>query len=369
MKTRSMRLMGALAAMAALAVGVAACGSSDSSSTSSSGGSGTKVGGTINGSGSTFAAPIYQQWGSTLKSDQGLTVNYQGVGSGQGISELTAGTVNFAGSDPPMADDEIAAAKGKGDPLHFPTALGAITVSYNLQGVKTGLKLTGPVIADMFSGKISKWNDPAIAKLNAGVSLPANDITIVHRSDSSGTTKGFTGYLTAVSPTWAKAVGSDKTVKWPKGTGAKGNDGVAAAVKQTPNAVGYVEEAYALQNKFTTASIQNKAGNFVAPTLASTTAGGEGLKIPSDLRFTISNPANPQAYAITSQTFAVMYQDPCKAGASAQVAKGLKAFITYALGDGQNQLAQLQYAKLPAAILSQAKAQIAKLQCNGKAVS
>lgn len=368
MKTRSMRFMGALAAMATLAVGVAACGSSDDSSTSSSS-SGSKVGGTINGSGATFSAPIYQQWGATLKSEQDLTVNYQGVGSGQGISELTAGTVNFAGSDPPMTDDEVAAAEKKGVPLHFPTALGAITVSYNLEGVKTGLKLTGPVIADIFSGQITKWNDPAIAKLNAGVSLPANDITVVHRSDSSGTTKGFTGYLAAVSPTWEKEVGTDKTVKWPTGTGAKGNDGVAAAVKQTPNAVGYVEEAYALQNKFTTAAVQNKAGNFVAPTLASTTAGGEDIKIPSDLRFTIENPPNPQAYAITSQTFVVTYQDSCKAGFSAQVAKGLKAFLTYGLGDGQNALAQLQYAKLPSATLSQAKDQLSKLQCNGQAVS
>ncbi len=361
MKTRSMRLLGALVAVAVVAVCVAACGSSNNSS-----GSG---GGTINGSGSTFAAPIYQQWGSTLKSDQGLTVNYQAVGSGQGVSELTAGTVNFAGTDPPMTDDEVAAAKKKGTPLHFPTALGAITVSYNLSGVKSGLKLTGPVIADIFQGKVTKWNDPEIAKLNAGVSLPANNITVVHRSDASGTTKGFTGYLAAVSPSWSKAVGTDKTVKWPTGTGAKGNDGVAAAIKQTPNAVGYVEEAYALQNKFTTASIQNKAGNYVAPTLASTTAGGEGVKIPSDLRFTISNPANPQAYAITSQTFVVMYQDPCKAGASASVAKGLKTFITYALGAGQGQLAQLEYAKLPSAIQTQAQAQISKLQCNGKAIS
>jgi phosphate transport system substrate-binding protein len=366
---RSSRLIASIAALCVLAVGVAACGSSSDNS-SSSGGGGSKSGGTINGAGSTFAAPIYQQWGATLKSDQGLTVNYQAVGSGQGVTELTNKTVDFAGSDPPMTDDEIKAASKNGDVLHWPTALGAITISYNLSGVQSGLKLTGPVIADIFLGKVKKWNDPEIAKLNAGKTLPDTNITVVHRSDSSGTTKGFTGYLGAVSPEWDKTVGSDKTVKWPTGTGAKGNDGVAAAVKQTPGAVGYVEQAYALQNKFTTAAVQNKAGNFVAPTLESTTAAAEGLTVPDDLRFTIQNPANAQAYPITSQTFVITYQDPCKAGgASQQVANGLKTFLDYAYGAGQGQLGQLQYAKLPTAILDKAKSQVSKLQCNGKAVS
>jgi phosphate transport system substrate-binding protein len=361
---RSQRLIVSLAALCALALLVAACGSSSNDNTG-----GGKSGGTINGAGSTFAAPIYQQWGSTLKSQDGLTTNYQPVGSGQGITELTAGTVDFAGSDPPMKPEEIAAAKKKGDPLHFPVALGAITVSYNLPGVKNGLKLTGPVIADIFLGKVKKWNDPEIAKLNPGVKLPSTDITVVHRSDSSGTTKGFTGYLGTVSPAWDKQVGSDKTVKWPTGTGAKGNDGVAAAVKQTQGAVGYVEQAYALQNKFTTASVQNKAGSFVAPTLQSTTAAGEGLSVPSNLQFTIDNPSNPQAYPITSQTFVITYQDPCKAGASQSVAKGIKEFLDYAFGAGQESLAQLQYAKLPTAIESKAKAQVSKLQCNRKPIT
>ncbi|HEX3317836.1 MAG TPA: phosphate ABC transporter substrate-binding protein PstS [Solirubrobacteraceae bacterium] len=365
---RSSRLIASLAAVCVLAIGVAACGSSSSGSSSTSGG-GSKSGGTINGAGSTFAAPIYQQWGSTLRSQDGMTVNYQPVGSGQGITELTAGTVDFAGSDPPMKPEEVSAAKKKGDPLHFPMALGAITISYNLSGVKGGLKLTGPVIADIFLGKVKKWNDPEIAKLNPGVNLPSTDITVVHRSDSSGTTKGFTGYLAAVSPTWSKQVGSDKTVKWPTGTGAKGNDGVAAAVKQTPGAVGYVEQAYALQNKFTTASVQNKAGNYVTPSLQSTTAAGEGLTVPANLQFTISDPSNPQAYPITSQTFVITYQDPCKAGASQSVANGIKSFLDYAYGAGQTTLGQLQYAKLPAAIESKGKAQISKLQCNGKALS
>lgn len=354
----------ALAASGALALGAAACGSS--SSGSSSGGSGSSGGSaSVNGAGSTFAAPIYQQFGATLK-DQGLTVNYQGVGSGDGVAQLTAGTVDFAGSDPPMTDAEIAAAKKKGVPVHFPVALGAITVSYNLSGVQAGLKLDGATIADMFLGKIKKWNDPAIAKLNPGKKLPGTSITIVHRSDESGTTKGFTTFLAAQSPTWKKSVGADKTVKWPTGTGAKGNDGVAAAVKQTSGGVGYVEQAYALQNKFTTADVKNSAGSYIAPTLASTSAAGEGLTVPKDLRFTVADAKSPKAYPITSQTFLIMYQDPCKAGVKKANAQGLVQLLNYTLGKGQSVLGQLQYAKLPAPILSQAKAQIPTLTCNGK---
>jgi phosphate transport system substrate-binding protein len=353
----------AAAGLAAAALG--ACGSS-SSGGASGGGSST----TVNGAGSTFAAPIYQQFGSTLKK-QGVTVNYNPVGSGDGVAELTAGTVDFAGSDPPMEDSEVAAAKSKQGqpPVHVPVALGAITVSYNLSGVKKGLKLDGPTIADVFLGKVKKWNDPEIAKQNPGVKLPSSSITVVHRSDESGTTKGFTGWLSAVSPTWKSQVGSDKTVKWPTGTGAKGNDGVAAGVKQTDGAVGYVEQAYALQNNFTTADVKNKAGRYVAPSLSSTTAAAQGLTVPSDLRFAIDNPTNPKAYPITSQTFLIVYKDPCKAGASKSVAQGLKKFLSYTLGEGQSVLSQLQYAKLPSNVLSKAKANVSSLTCNGKPIS
>src|SRR3954466_3186128 len=311
----------AAATAGALALGVSACGSSNdtqSSSTPASGGTssgGSSVTATLNGSGSTFAAPIYQQLGSELKG-KGLTINYQPVGSGQGISDLTNKSTVFAGSDPPMKDEEVAAAKKNGAPVHVPTAFGAITVSYNLDGVKSGLKLDGPTLSDIFLGKIKKWNDPAIAGMNPGVSLPSSAITVVHRSDESGMTKGFTGFLHNSSPEWKSKVGSDKTVKWPTGTGAKGNDGVAAAVKQTPGAVGYVEQAYALQNNFTFADVKNKSGAYVDPTLESVTASGDGVDIPADLRFTITNSPNPKAYPISSQTFVVVYKDPCKAGAS-----------------------------------------------------
>jgi len=267
-----------------------------------------------------------------------------------------------------MTDAEVKTASAKGTPLHFPTALGAITISYNVTGVATGLKLDGDTLAKIFLGTVTKWNDPAISAQNPGVTLPASSITVVRRSDSSGTTKGFTGYLTAVSPEWSSKVGKGKTVKWPTGTGAKGNDGVAAAIKQTPNSVGYVEQAYALQNKFTVASVKNAAGSYIVPTLESTTAAAEGLAIPADLRFTISDPTGATAYPITSQTFVVVYADACKVGASAQVAKGVKTFLTYGLGEGQAVLAQLQYAKLPTSIQAKAQAQLSKLVCNGAAI-
>jgi phosphate transport system substrate-binding protein len=364
-----LRSLLALTATAALAFGVAACGSSSSSSSSSSsGGSSTPAsssgGGTINGAGSTFAAPIYSQWGTVLKG-QGITVNYQPVGSGAGIQALTAGTVDFAGSDPPMKDAEIAAVKAKGVPVHIPAAFGAITVSYNVSGLKTGLKLEGATVADIFLGKIKTWNDAAIAKLNPGVKLPSTAITVVHRSDSSGTTAGFTTFLADYSPTWMSSVGTGKDVKWPTGTGAKGNAGVAGAVKQTDGSVGYVEEAYALQNNFTFADVKNKAGKFITPSLASTTAAGEGVKVPGDLRFTVINSPNPAAYPIASQTFIVVYKDLCKAGVTPAAAKAVGQFITYGLGAGQDVAKQLEFAPLPPALLAKAKAAEATLQCNG----
>src|SRR4051812_23479911 len=261
----------ALAAALVLALTVAACGSSNKKSDTGGGGGGG-ASGSINGAGSTFAAPIYQQWGNALK-DKGITVNYQPVGSGAGIAQLAAGTADFGASDPALTPQDRATFK-KGEAVQIPTAFGAITVSYNLSGVNKGLKLDGATVADIFLGKINKWNDPAIAKLNPGVTLPGDAITVVHRSDESGTTKGFTKFLGAYSKEWASKVGSDKTVKWPTGSGAKGNDGVAAAVKQQSGAVGYVEEAFALQNNFTTASVKNKSGKFVEPKLAATTAAG-----------------------------------------------------------------------------------------------
>ncbi|MDX6639878.1 MAG: phosphate transport system substrate-binding protein [Solirubrobacteraceae bacterium] len=358
----------AVLAAGALALGTAACGSSNSnnSSTSSSSGSGSTASGTVNGAGSTFAAPVYQQWGADLKG-QGLTVNYQPVGSGAGVAALAAGTAAFAGSDPSLQPADRATLK-KGPVLQIPMFFGAITVSYNESGAPKDLKLDGSTIANIFLGKIKKWNDPAIAALNSGVSLPGDDITIVHRSDESGTTKGFTTYLSDVSGEWKSSVGADKTVKWPTGTGAKGNYGVAATIKNTSGSIGYVEQAYALQNGFTYADVKNSAGNFVAPTLASTSAAGNGLKIPADLGISTINAPGAQAYPIASQTFVDVYKDPCKAGVSKGDAKALKSFIDYGLTTGQDSLGKLFFAKLPAPLLAKSTAALGTLTCNGSAL-
>jgi phosphate transport system substrate-binding protein len=364
-------------ALAVLATGaLAACGSSSSSSNSSSGGNsgGSSSGGpaaTLNGAGSTLAAPIYQQWGSTLKS-QNLTINYNPVGSGAGQTELASATVDFAGSDPALKPADKA--KMKGPVLQFPVAFGAITVSYNLQGVKSGLKLDGPTLASIYLGTIKTWNDPAIKALNPGMSLPSATITVVHRSDSSGTTDGFTKFLSAVSPAWKSQVGHGKDVKWPTGTGAAKNSGVAASVKQTPGAVGYVEQAYAIENSFTFAAVKNSGGSYVEPTIANTSAAAVGVKVPPDLGISTINSPNPAAYPIVSQTFIEVYQDPCKAGhATSAIASGLKRWLTYAVGPGQQTLGsggnKLPYAPLPAALQAKDTAQLGTMTCNGSAIS
>ena len=364
MKSRQWLAVGAVAGT--LAVGVTACGSSSSSDTgnnAASGATGGNASGTVNGAGSTLAQPIYQQWGSDLKS-KGITVNYQGVGSGAGVASFAAGTADFAASDPALTPDDLKTIK-KSPPIQIPTVFGAITVAYNVSGVDKGLKLDGKTVADIFLGKVKKWNDPEIAGQNSGVKLPDSNITVVHRSDESGTTKGFTGFLSAYSPEWKSKVGSDKTVKWPTGTGAKGNDGVAAAVKQTDGSMGYVEEAYALQNNFTTADVKNKSGKYIEPNLDTTSAAGEGIKVPADLGFTAIDSPNPDAYPIVSQTFIDGHQDVCKGGMSQGNAQALKAFLDYGLGQGQEVAKKLFYAPLPAPLLSKAKAQVGKLTCNG----
>jgi len=354
-------------AAAALSLFAAACGSSSSSSSTSTGGGGTSGGATLNGAGSTLAAPVYQQWASKLK-DQGVNLNYAAVGSGAGVAQFTAGTVSFAASDPPLKPAEQAKLT-KGKAVHIPTVLGAITASYNLAGVKSGLKLDGPTLAAIFLGKITKWNAPEIAKLNPGVTLPSSGITVIHRSDSSGTTAGFTSFLAASSPQWASQVGTDKTVKWPTGTGAKGNAGVAAAVKQNSGAIGYVEQAFALQNNFTYAAVKNKSGNYVSPTIPSTSAAVTGVKVPADLKFKATDTKAAQGYPIVSQTFVIVYRDLCKGGLSQSQASAIVKFLNYGLGDGQSVAQQLSYAPLPAPLLAKAKAAVGKLTCNGQPVS
>jgi phosphate transport system substrate-binding protein len=353
------RTLLAMTVCGALALGTAACGSSNKSSSSG------KAGGNINGAGATFPQPVYDEWGARFKDATGTSVNYQGIGSGGGIAQFTAGTVDFGATDSAMKDEEVTAAEKKGTPVHVPTVFGAVTVSYNVDGVAKGLKLDGKTVADLFLGKVKKWNDPEIASQNAGLTLPGTAVTVCHRSDESGTTKLFTTFLAAYSPTWKSGPGVDKTVKWPTGTGAKGNDGVAACVKQNKGSVGYVEQAYALQNNFTYASLKNRTGAYIEPTLDSTSAAGDGVKVPADLRFSAIDAPGAKAYPIASATFLLVYQDMCKAGLSQSKAKLVKSWLDYALGDGQAVAPELKYAPLPAAIKAKAEAKVAGLQCNG----
>jgi phosphate transport system substrate-binding protein len=354
-----------LASLALLGLGLGACGSSKKTSSSPASSSSASGSSTVSGAGSTFAAPVYEQWASA---QSGLTVNYQAVGSGAGITSLEAKTVDFGASDPPLKPaDENAIAKNGSPAVQIPMFLGAITVSYNLPGTKTGLKLDGKTIADIYLGKVKSWNDAEIEALNPGVSVPSTPITVVHRSDSSGTTAGFTGFLAAVDSEFKSKVGEGKDVQWPTGTGAKGNAGVAGAVQQTTGAVGYVEQAYALQHNFTYASVKNKAGQFVAPSLASTSVAAQGVTVPANLGIKIVNPPGASSYPITSQTFIVVNKDLCKAGipGGEGAAKGVAKFIQYGLSEGQAILSQADYASLPAAILTKAKAAASSLQCNG----
>ncbi len=345
--------------------GAAAAGTTDAAGGSTAAAGAGKVGGTITGAGSSFAAPLYQQAGADFKSSDGVSVNYQPVGSGAGIAQFTANTVDYGATDAAMSDDEMAAAKAVGDPVHIPIAYGAITVAYNVKGVDAGLQIDGPTLGNIFLGKITKWNDPAIAALNSGVTLPDTAITIVHRSDGSGSTAQFTQYLTDSSPDWAAGPGQGKEVKWPVGTGGKGNDGVAAALKQTDGSIGYLELVYVLANKFTVAKVKNASGAFIEPTLESTSAASDGVEVPADLRFTAVNSPNATAYPIASATFALVYQDLCKAKKSVDQATTIKAWFTYLLGPAQETASKLSYAPLPADLQAKASAVVNGLLCNG----
>jgi phosphate transport system substrate-binding protein len=354
----------------ASAAALSACGSSSSGSTGGGGAGDAKVpGGTINGAGSTFVQPLVEEWGKALGAN-GLTVNYTGNGSGAGQAQLINGTVDFAGSDPPLEPSQLSDVQSKnGTPaVQIPVAFGAVTVSYNVSGLKTGLKLDGATIADIFAGKITKWNDAAIAKLNEGVSLPSTDIQVVHRSDDSGTTKLFTTFLSDYSPSWKSSVGADSTVKWPTGTGATGNDGVAGAIQQTAGSIGYVELAYAIQSGFTTSAVQNSAGKFVQPTLSSSKAAAANVKVPRNLGIISVNAPGAGSYPITSATHLMTYQDLCKAGLPATDAENVVGFLDYALGAGQATAKKLNYAGDPPNVLGPARKAVDGLQCNGKPV-
>lgn len=313
----------------------------------------------IQGAGATFPNPIYQKWISEYnKLHPNVEINYQSLGSGAGIRQLTANTVFFGASDGPMTNEQLQAAPAK--VLHFPTVLGADVPVYNLPGVSAELKFTGPLLADIFLGKITKWNDPSIAKVNPGLNLPATDITVVHRSDASGTTYIWVDYLSKVSPEWKMKAGVATQVNWPTGVGGKGNEGVSGVVQQTPGSLGYVELVYALQNKIAYGSVQNMAGEFTRATVESVTAaaGAAAGKMPSDFRVSITNAPGKRTYPISSFTWILLYETP----KDKTQAKAMLDFMKWALEDGQKFAGGLGYAPLPAEVVKLEMAALGKIK-------
>lgn len=313
----------------------------------------------LNGAGATFPYPLYSKWFSDFRGvDQGEAINYQSIGSGGGIRQLLDKTVDFGASDAPMTDEQLA--KSAVPILHFPTVLGAVVLTYNVAGFTGELKLTPELASEIFRGKITKWNDAKLLKLNP--KLPAMDIVVAHRSDGSGTTAIFTDYLAKASPEWKAEVGAGTAVSWPAGVGAKGNEGVTGLVKNTPGAIGYIELVYALSNKLPVASLQNSSGKFVKPSTESVTAAAAGAKIPDDFRVSITNSPAPKAYPIAGFTYLLVYQ-AMPAGKMERMSK----FLSWALDQGQKSAPGLGYAALPKAVAAKAKQKLAALKTEAAA--
>ncbi|HYV99288.1 MAG TPA: phosphate ABC transporter substrate-binding protein PstS [Gemmatimonadaceae bacterium] len=317
----------------------------------------------LTGAGATFPNPMYRKWFDAYnKLHPDVQINYNALGSGAGVKQIIEGTVDFGASDMPMADSSLAEFKTKrgNAVLHFPTVLGAVVPVYNIPSVKQSLKFTPAALAGIFLGTITKWNDPAIASANAGVKLPATDIVVAHRSDGSGTTFVWTDYLSKVSPPWAQKVGRNASVNWPVGIGGKGNDGVAASVKQTEGAIGYVELIYAVQNNISYGQVQNASGEFVNASLASVSAAAAGAaaNMPEDFRVSITNAPGKGAYPISSFTWLLV---PSKIQ-DASKRKVIVDFLKWMIADGQGMTEALQFAKLPAAVVAKESKAIAKIQ-------
>ncbi len=311
----------------------------------------------LNGAGATFPYPIYSKWFSEYSaSHPGVQINYQSLGSGAGIRQVTAGTVDFGASDGPMTDEQLAASKVKIQ--HVPTVLGAVVPIYNLEGVSGGLKFAPDVLADIYLGKITNWNDARIAKDNPGAKLPNTEIFVVHRSDGSGTSYIFTDYLSKVSADWKNGPGKGTSPSWPRGIGAKGNEGVAGLVRQTPGALGYVELIYALQNKIETGIVRNGGGAYVPASIQSVTAAAASVKqLPADYRVSITNAPGKDTYPISSFTW-LLVPNP---GADQSKSKVLKDFLTWML-DHESEAASLNYAPLPDPVVAKVKATIGQLK-------
>lgn len=331
-----------------------------------SGGSTTGTGGgsiNLQGAGATFPNPLYQKWLSEYsKLHSNIRIDYQSIGSGGGIKQIQAQTVDFGASDAPMSDGDLKSAPG--ELLHIPTVLGAVVLTYNVPGVSQTLRFSPDVVADIFLGKITKWNDSKIKADNIDVKLPAADITVVHRADGSGTSFVFTDYLSKVSPEWKAKVGTDKSPKWPVGQGGKGNEGVTGQIKQQPNTIGYVELAYAGQNKLPVAQIKNASGKFVDPTIEAVTAAAAAAagNTPDDLRVSIANAAGADAYPISSYTYILAYKNQKDAAKG----KALVDFLWWGIHDGEKFARDLQYAPLPEEIVKRAETKVNAITSGGK---
>jgi len=360
-----------LAVMLILTLGSTACSttttttsSTQSVTTSTTQSTSSSANTSLNGAGATFPAPLYTKWFDEYYKLTGVKINYQAIGSGGGITQITEGTVDFAGSDGIMtAEQQSKAEAAHGPVLHIPMTSGSVAVVYNLSGIGTGqLKLTGDVLADIYLKKITRWNDARITALNPGVVLPDTAIAVVHRSDGSGTTNIFTSYLSKISSEWSTNVGNANSVNWPGDIGGQGNAGVAGQVQQIPGAIGYVELAYALQNNITYATLKNAAGNYIAPSLASTTKAAEGITMPDDMKVMLTNSTNPDAYPIVGFTWILAYVN------QTDKAKGeaLVKMLWWAIHDGQQYTEGLSYAKLASATVDRAEKQIRSIQYQGQ---
>jgi phosphate transport system substrate-binding protein len=315
----------------------------------------------ITGAGATFPAPIYQKWFADYQQvASGVQINYQAIGSGGGIKNITDGSVDFGASDGPMNDEQLKAYEEKWHyPIYeFPTVLGSAVLTYNVPGVTTDIKLTPAAIAGIFLGKITKWNDPELEKNNPGVKFPDMPVVVAHRADNSGTTYCFTDYLSKVSPEWKSKVGKNTAVNWPVGLGGKGNPGVTGIVKQQTGGIGYVELIYAVENKLPYALVKNSSGAFVKPDLASTTAAAAGVVMPPDFRVSITNSANKAAYPIATFTWLLVpshFSDSAKG-------KAIVGFLHWAITKGQNEVESLDYAKLPEKVVAKEETAIGKIK-------
>ena len=367
LKNKGLIKIAALAAALLAAIGVIAIAAGCGSSGSSTGGGSGSDNASLTGAGSTFAYPIYSKWFDEYSKVQpNVTLNYQSIGSGAGIQQFTAQTVDWGATDAPMKDSQLA--KAPREVLHIPTVAGAVAITYNVKGVPNNLKLTSDTLSKIYLGQIRNWNDPALKADNPGVNFPDEPIVTVHRSDGSGTTNIYTSYLSAVSPDWSSQVGHGTDVKWPVGLGGKGSEGVTGQVKQSEGSIGYVELSYAKQNNLSVALIKNKAGNFVEPTLDNTKAAIQTAvaNMPADFRAgSVGNPDGANAYPISGFTYILVYKDQQDQAKG----KALVDFLWWGIHDGQQYAASLDYVAQPPEMVAKVEAQIRKITYNGKSLA